>query len=390
VTDDTAAFQKAVEKIGTLVYVPDGTYLVSGRIAWSNGERKTSRIILQGQSRDNTILRLKDNCEGYQDPAQPQTVLYTGRAPAQRFRNAVRNLTIDTGTGNPGAVGLRFMANNQGGVLDVAIRSADGRGAVGLDLAYTNEQGPCLIRNVHVIGFDVGIHTRHAVDGVVMENVSVENQNVAGIVNEGQCLSVAGLRSLNRVPAVRNAAGPGLIALIDADLRAPDSSSADGAAIVNDAGLFLRNVHTAGYTSAVQTSVGQAPAGATIAEWTSHDVASLFPSPRRSLGLPIKQTPVVPWDAPETWVNVRSFPPRDTTVTVPNGEQRRVKDWTEAFQKAIDSGATINVRPSPLQYIQVWAARHRHPVLRHRAQKNRKPDPQSWVSPDITSLVRQD
>ena len=99
------------------------------------------------------------------------------------------------------------MANNQGGVYDVSIVSGDGRGLVGLDLAYTDEQGPMLVRNVSVKGFDVGVATAHALASVTMENVTVEQQNVAGLRNDGQPLSVRKLVSVNRVPAVVNNAG---------------------------------------------------------------------------------------------------------------------------------------------------------------------------------------
>ncbi len=54
-------------------------------------------------------------------------MIYTGGAPAQRFRNSVRNVTIDSGRGNGGAVGLNFCANNQGAVYNVTLRSGPGR-----------------------------------------------------------------------------------------------------------------------------------------------------------------------------------------------------------------------------------------------------------------------
>ena len=43
-------------------------------------------------------------------------------------------------------------------------------GAIGLDLGYTDEQGPCLIKDVPVDGFEVGVSTRTAVDSVTIEN----------------------------------------------------------------------------------------------------------------------------------------------------------------------------------------------------------------------------
>ena len=44
------------------------------------------------------------------------------------------NLTLDAGRGNPGAIAIQFISNNDGGLEDVTIRSADGGGPIGLDL----------------------------------------------------------------------------------------------------------------------------------------------------------------------------------------------------------------------------------------------------------------
>ena len=44
-------------------------------------------------------------------------------------------MTIDTGSGNPGAVGLDHISNNVGGVEHLRIVSADGDGLVGFDFS---------------------------------------------------------------------------------------------------------------------------------------------------------------------------------------------------------------------------------------------------------------
>ncbi|NJK90756.1 MAG: hypothetical protein HC904_02325 [Blastochloris sp.] len=72
-------------------------------------------------------------------------MVWTGEAPAQRFSNMLRDLTLDIGTGNPAATGLAFCANNQGGVTNVRVRAPEGQGWYGIDLGYTGEQGPCLL-----------------------------------------------------------------------------------------------------------------------------------------------------------------------------------------------------------------------------------------------------
>ena len=301
-TDDTQAIQQALAdhpNQGAIIYLPNGTYLISNTLKWPHGTRggvEEKNTILQGQSRDGAVIKLADHCPGFHDPKQRKGLIWTGRKPAQRFRNAVRNLTFDTGKGNPGAAGVQFMANNQGGVFDVRIRSGDGSGPVGLDLAYTDEQGPCLIKNVEVVGFDVGIRTAFAVDSVTFEHITLRGQKEFGLRNDGQVVSIRGLKSFNAVPAVFNGGGASLMTLVDCTLAGQDAGNKP--AIITDGALYARNIKTTGYARAIQNhaDTNRIAEGLQIAEFTSLPSLNLFPSPSRSLGLPIEETPVVPWD----------------------------------------------------------------------------------------------
>ncbi|GAA4469714.1 hypothetical protein GCM10023189_57180 [Nibrella saemangeumensis] len=127
-----------------VLYFPNGTYKLSDAVFVDNlnatftGNGNGKGIIFQGQSRDHTILKLTDNNPNFQNPDNPRPVLSNSRADYQpgsfvnvAFKQGVFNLTIDVGSGNPGAAGLRFIANNQGSVRDVLIRSADGLGWAG-------------------------------------------------------------------------------------------------------------------------------------------------------------------------------------------------------------------------------------------------------------------
>ncbi len=345
-TDDTAAFQKALlaQPKNTLIYVPDGTYVISDTLRW--GTRQT-RQVLQGQSMDGTILRLKDQCPGYQDPARPKAMVWTGQKPAQRFRNGIRNLTFDIGRGNPGAIGVQFIANNQGGVEHVRIQSPDEHGVIGLDLGYTNEQGPCLIRHVHVIGFGIGIMTRYAVDSVTLEHITVEKQRQYGFVNERQCLSIRKFRSVNAVTGFFNSKGGSVSTLLDSQIKgaagAEDVPAVLNASTDGEAGVFVRNLVTSGYKVAIENRCGtkQGAPGPNVDEFVSHPVLSLFPSPKRSLNLPIKETPEVPWGDPKDWTCVGDLQPA-TTGTGP----KATRNYAEAVQKAIDAGATTVCFPN--------------------------------------------
>ena len=272
VTDDTAAIQKAFDENadrGAYIYLPNGAYRISDTLRWGGDESRQRNTVLQGQSRDGTIVLLRDHCPGFANPRKPKGCVYTGHAPAQRFFNEIHNLTVDTGIGNPGACGIQFIANNQGGMYDVAIVSGDGQGVNGLDLGYTNEQGPCLIKNVKILGFDNGVYSANGVASEVLEHITVERQNKVGFRNDGQPCTLRDLRSLNDVPALHNAAG--FLTLTDCVFRGI-GNAAGLPAIINDSALFARNIQASGYKMALQDHTGSGLreiSAPKIAQWTS-------------------------------------------------------------------------------------------------------------------------
>ncbi len=342
VTDDTAAFQKAFtnDPKAMLIIVPAGTYLLSDTIKWGPGQK---RQVLQGAGAGTTILRLKDHAPGFDDVKKPKSVLWTGREPAQRFRNGIRNICLDTGTGNPGAIGVQFISNNQGGMHQVLIRAGDDGGAIGLDLAYTKEQGPCLIHEVAVRGFAVGVAAKGGVDSITFEGLDLEGQRTCGIRNEGQVISLRQLASRNAVPVLLNLGEASLATVIESDLRGQGAAK-DIAAISNAAGgLFLRGVKTPGYARAADNSAGtKLPAeGPTVAEFSSHEVLGLFPGGRTSLNLPVLETPRIPWDPVAAWVPVTRYKPQAKELQdLATGRPVTVEDWAPALQEAIDAGAS--------------------------------------------------
>ncbi|MBD3319892.1 MAG: endopolygalacturonase [Chitinivibrionales bacterium] len=346
--DDTEALQAALDSFPSgnkIIYLPDGTYLVSSTLHWPMGTGpgdQEKRTILQGQSTEGTIIRLKDNCPGFSSKGNPTPVLFTGSRPAQRFRNAVRNCTIHTGTNNRGAIGIRFNASNQGCVRDVAILSGDFKGAIGLDMAYTAEIGPCFIKNVSITGFGIGIKTGYLQNGITFEHIYLENQKECGIYNERHSLSIRKLKSVNRVPAIHNALHSGHIVLIDAMLKGLGPAS-EVPAIINEATLFARNVSTSGYLKAVENNGGHGEdiEGDTITEFVSDTVRTLFDSPSHSLNLEIKETPDIPWDSLSEWVSpVHFLDMSDTGIT-----KGRV-DITDAVQQAANTDKTTLYFPN--------------------------------------------
>ncbi len=360
VHDDTDAIQKAMDSVAgpkTMgwVYFPKGTYLVSRQLRFQrpNANPKTGEVkeipsaflTLIGESREESIIQLadrspifgKDKLDLYTlNPRDPKHAIAVIRTNADRgnsavaIQNYIRNLTIDVGVGNPGAIGIIYTANNQGAISDVTIRSSDpqGAGRVGLAMMYV-EPGPCLIQRVTIEGFDHGIRTKTESFNGTFEDITLRHQRLAGIYNEQYPMSIRHLHSDNKVPAIINdksesrasaqrlenlkAQGRGLpqteyagfVTLIDSELVGGDPAQP---AIQNEAFLFARNVKVQGYGKAIASRTGGEVQGNFIEEYTSHPPVTLFDSPPKSLNLPVKDTP----DTFHTndfsqWANVLSF-----------------------------------------------------------------------------------
>lgn len=336
-TDCTEALNKALAPKGQFVYLPNGTYLVSDTITWN----RTNRDVLQGQNREKTIITLKDRCPGFDDPDNPKWVVEAGKAGSNDFFNSVYNLTIDTGAGNPGAKGMKFHTSNRGTVRDVLIRSGDPKriGPVGLDLA-ANGPGPGLIKNVRVEGFDVGIGILEGLDSagnpidlkgfnMTFEHVELVGQTVVGIGNVDLPIAIRGLKSTNRVPALRNATSFSFVTLVDALLEggSPETPAIEN---VKDGGLLARNITVGGYQVAVRSTVGGTTTsipGPKVEEFSSHGVRSVLPGAAgTSLNLPVEETPELPWgDVDSDWASVADY-------------KRPESSWGDAAQRAVDSG----------------------------------------------------
>jgi polygalacturonase len=343
ITDDTAAIQSLLDAHPNgqrIIYLPNGTYLVSNTITWPAGTpgkgNEYKNTILQGQSEGGVTIKLKDRATGFTIAATPKAVIFTGPAPAQRFNNSIRNLTVDTGNSNPGAIGIQFNASNQGSIRNVTIQSPDGQGVNGLDMNFADEIGPLLVKNLTVIGFQYGIRTGFLINSQTFENVTLQNQSRYGFYNTGQTVNIRSLKSDNAVTAIYNAGGR--MTLLDSSLKGSGTALRQPAIRSdNPLDLLVRNLKTSGYQVAIQ-SKNQPQSSATIAEFlASGAVVNQFPSPPKTLNLPIKETPEVPWDNPvnNAWANVGYY------GAIPGDD----KDDSGAIQAAIDSGKTTVYLP---------------------------------------------
>ncbi|MDA3961374.1 MAG: glycosyl hydrolase family 28-related protein [Planctomycetota bacterium] len=351
--DDTAAFQKAFAELSNKVpasyhtlYIPPGTYVVRDLL-------QSSRfLVVQGAGVDQTTIKLADATPGFDNPKKPQAVWRASSTSGPPGSNKAVNgssiglyifdLAIDTGTGNPGATGLEYHSNNHGTVARVAIRSGDGAGYTGLDLTHKTN-GPALITDVSIDGFDYGVRFDYQEYSMTLERVQLRGQRVCGIHNKRNIMALRNITSDNSVPALISEGGESMISLLDSEFR---GGAADQAAIRSEGALYARSVTIAGYGTSIAkrrvtfhgwkakpnlTSTDDAPVTGNIDEYVSDVVVG--PAARRGDGMPLKMAiedaPAVPWgDIQRDWVSIQSF-----------ADRKDGDDWTPAIQAAIDSGA---------------------------------------------------
>lgn len=305
ITDDTAAIQKALSaglNRHAIVYLPAGTYLVSDTLKWRDPRNPSNGgwgrfLSIQGQGRGHTTIRLADRAPGFGDPASPKPVVMTASGDDfnnysdangegnQAFENSIRDLTIDVGRGNPGAVGVDYQVSNWGAIRNVTIRSSDpaGAGYCGIRLER-RDNGPGLIAGVTIEGFQYGVRASQEICTMVFEDLTLRNQKALGIFQKDAIFSARRLSSHNAVPAVR-ASGNAHLVLVDSFLSG-GRQQACAVEFADAACGYLRGVTSSGYGGVVSNR-GVPVEGRRLAHWSTDPAAgSGLP-----LELPARDTP---------------------------------------------------------------------------------------------------
>ena len=355
-----------------IIYLPNGTYLVSDTISqgwpakainvlkgWSNiqevqvesldheielnsgGKRHVYSemnwgIRIVGQNRKKTIIRLKDSAPGFGQDSQKAVVsFYMLKAGSNvNAGNVMQNVTIDTGKGNTGAVGVRWSSSNWGGVYNVAVRSGDGYGRVGLRMDRRNATG--YQHDLLIDGFDVGIELTGGHETVVaLEYATLVNQRktaiFAGKPNGSNCLSARKLL-IKDAPVALRADQTSQVVLLDS--RLTTSQTFDAALIVKNGGhLLARNITLSGYKAAVKKHGETVRSGTRIKEYVSTDPVCLpKDSPKQLSHLPVKDWPIIlPEQDLSKWANVDAFGAVGDGIT----------DDTAGIQRAMNSGKPV-------------------------------------------------
>lgn len=376
ITDDTRAIETAWINAGggSTLYFPGGTYIVSKTLV-SMLACIQSRIV-QGECTTCATIRLMDNAPGFNDTSNPRPVVAFGQGVAQNFDSLIQDITISVGKGNPGAIGISAVINNQGGIRNVSILSEDGLGYAGLGVGLVGEPGPTLHKYISVQGFTWGILVEHVSAHATFEHVAVFNQSVCGFNNSQNVVTVRDLTSVQSsasIPAIcqggNNTSISPFLTLVDATLttkqalRGENATSGDGSAGIATFApsmMYLRNVAVQGYDVALLqlqcANVSVNPTGCPqpngqvtvpapyIKEWTTHPVVSQWPgTPATSLNLTVKETPEPVEEDLSAWASaVQGIGPRGCPSTGP----KNASDCTPLFVAAMASGASTIYFPS--------------------------------------------
>ena len=294
-----------------IIYIPDGVYYVNDTLIYSGPVRRVAGVQREycvwlrfiGQSRRNTIIRLADDSPGFDDKENPKPIFSFGKkrdVNPMKANNAIKNLTIDAGNGNPGAIGIRWTSANNGQANELLIHSGDGEGFVGYDFSMG---GPCgYFRDIVVEGFDYGIrlgtHKRYFYNPT-LEYITVRSQKEAGILCEAGSGTVRRIKSENAVPAIKITDCYTHAVVLDSHFSGGSAVSAaidivdDGHGIGH---LFARNVTVSGYGCGVKKDAAVAQP-ASVTEYVSDPIKKCSPDmPNTAMNLPIEEVPFVPWE----------------------------------------------------------------------------------------------
>jgi hypothetical protein len=174
--DSTEALQQASQDASDarmILYLPEGTYNISDHIRHIQGPYKTGGsgwprfrdhdhpLCIWGDGPEKTTVVLADRAEGYDDPSSPKTMFtLTARAGwgnklrgNVNFNQQVRGLALDTGSNNPGAIGIDHQGAQISATEDVKI---DATGS------FAGLRGLCgsggSTSNIEVVGGQYGLY----------------------------------------------------------------------------------------------------------------------------------------------------------------------------------------------------------------------------------------
>ena len=370
VTDDTAAINSAIAAStpagnngnywgqAQIVYFPSGTYLISSPLVKNDGATPTYGMVLIGESETTTTIRLAPGAPGFSDPSNPQGMIYPtsdpryGYSPSpgdgnDAYQNTIQDLTVDIGTGNPGAIGIDYLASNLGAVRNVTVEAPSGNeGVTGIRMTRPLI-GPALIENVTVNGFAVGLDVANLQYALTLDHVTLSGQTVAGLRNSQNQVAANVLTANTAGPAIVNNSSDGEIVLAGAVLRRAGGYT--GSLISNQGTIVFRNANTVqGYQSFTGSNLPGnvvngmwSPAGFVNGATGTFNTFTSIADPPPAVSDPVSQ-----------WVSVASYGAQPSaTFTDQNDNVATVTDAAARIQAAMNSGASTIYFPHGVYYI---------------------------------------
>lgn len=265
VTDDAPAINRAASDCVARkqhIYFPNGVYLLRDSIRMQRLVTLLwgGQCAVEGESRSGVIIRLADNLPAFQNPASPNGVfvfasgLQGGVKPGgnEAFLNAIADVTIDCGLGNPGCQAIDYVVSNRGAIRNTRILCNGTPGTVGIDMRRIYP-GPGLIEDVEIEGCDYGMRFAQLQFTMTVKNARVIGARTAAVDLGALGLTLVNLHTEGLAPAVRQTSAAGFLSVLG--LRASGGDPTRSALeLAGGTRWRVRDVVTSGYANALRRS----------------------------------------------------------------------------------------------------------------------------------------
>ncbi|WP_374166086.1 glycosyl hydrolase family 28-related protein [Arcticibacter sp. MXS-1] len=309
------------------IYFPDGVYLVSKSLVYSGepvpdcekhqiaaNREGTAGLKIVGQSRENVVIKLADHLPDFGAGANKPVISFSKFDRGTIFNNApagfkFRNITINTGKGNTGAIGLDFYGANTSRLDNVRIV---GEGEIGLHVRIGSAHG--YYSNLTIDGFKRGLMLEGDTEShPSIEYVSINNSLQEAIRLVGMSVSLRKVCSKGApVGLALKAKGNRLphAVILNSQFNARGGSCA---LLIEEGFLFARDIKMKGFRAGVIKADKHELANGRIHEFVSNAELNAWDprakgKPAKSLNLTIEDYPLIQW-VPDfrKWASVDDF-----------------------------------------------------------------------------------